>query len=123
MEDTDPYDDELEEEERLDKLRKARKLEYAINPKCCTGGLTLIDAMVRVEASLEHVNETPEWYFAGRPIHYCPYCGDKLPGFRKREDPPEPMQAPRMMGYCKTCSERIWTCVCYPPIAKYETDT
>lgn len=55
-------------------------------------------------------------------VKYCPYCGKRLPGFRKKANPPEPMFRDGDR-HCLTCEQRVgWGCNCWPFEAAYEVD-
>jgi hypothetical protein len=52
------------------------------------------------------------------PTH-CPFCQTKLPEFRRKAKPPEPLCLPGD-HYCLTCNERLMNCECYPAECGWE---
>ena len=58
--------------------------------------------------------------FSVHRAKFCPFCGQHLPAFVKRENPPEPLcRIDESECYCETCGDRL-TCGCYPVLSAYE---
>jgi hypothetical protein len=123
------------------------RLKYQLFPQCCD---KMIQAMsVQAYVSGEDKDELPRWHvevssFINTVQHrnvqiriknddtflyidqlntvtYCPHCATKLPGFKKKENPPEKVYFCLDGGYyCETCNDRANECTCAPPISEWE---
>jgi hypothetical protein len=62
----------------------------------------------------------PHWVLrkSGDEASFCPFCGTKLPGVEKMENPPQPLWDGDD-DYCGTCDERNRCCECNPPWVAY----
>ena len=63
------------------------------NPFCCSTVAAMKDGCVQVQM----LNDQPAWvsieyklkFELIRKVHYCPFCGTKLPEFQQKADPPD----------------------------------
>lgn len=54
-----------------------------------------------------------------KAIHFCPFCGVKLPELRRKAEPP-PKVCETDGYYCFVCEERADCCYCCPEIGAWE---
>lgn len=69
-----------------------------------------------------HEENEREWPAPGVKliVHFCPYCGVRLPGVKKKARPGRVTSCTDGGYYCATCDERLIVCRCKPPAAAYE---
>ncbi len=143
-------DEDEEESAHADKLRRLRSSEIQgelAHPRCCVSARYLWpyrEINYRTEEVLH--DGRPVWMMVFRDgwsergsgggvpsvkdgvarsliIRFCPFCGDKLPDFRKKEKPPEHIIVEND-GHCGGCGERYGygNCFCSLPESAWEID-
>lgn len=122
-----------EDEEESDTREKLRMLVLHETPRplCCERGTRFLRATISYYAEPPEVPYWPGGFLPARPdpfdssgtqwepIEFCPFCGTRLPSFRKKETPP-PYVCVTDGYYCETCGERGHACYCAPPVATWE---
>lgn len=103
-------------------------------PTCCAAMMEFPCVYMHLpwdDATDTYGLENPEWRtqklervhnpWEAPPAKFCPYCGKRLPVFKKRDpkDIPKPLMA-HGPHYCKTCGERNQECTCHPHETIYE---
>lgn len=115
-----------------DKRRQEVEAELP-HPQCCDLAKKLLFPYRDIDHRTEVVrnNGVPIWkssfstrwhsegYRETHAIHFCPFCGTKLPSFRKKKNPP---QHPCIEGdyHCGSCHERWDGCFCSYPESAFE---
>jgi len=137
LKDTSDYDREAELEDVKDSLleERNREIEEATpRPQCCEIGKTYQAVFPALPvAAVPDPDLTPMWFtLAGGmrtrvPVAFCPFCGAKLPGFRKKADPPPHLRRvefpeDRDETHCHTCGRGWCCCYCDPPWNAWEID-
>jgi hypothetical protein len=70
----------------------------------------------------EYLDHPMQRTWPSTEVQHCPHCAAKLPTFRPRVEPLEPIVEVVDGGYyCNTCNERLHACKCWPPEAHWET--
>jgi hypothetical protein len=133
--------DHHEEKHKTQALRQLRNQEIEAelsHPQCCELAKMHIypyrDIDVRRDAVLnggvpQWKNTFPTGWQSGDfhrvflTMRFCPFCGTKLPGFRKKKNPPKHLII-EDGGHCGRCKERygMGYCFCSHPESAYEPD-
>ncbi len=112
---------------RFYRMLRSMQIAYEVPvPFCCTEAATpFIQATLFKDASLGWALCNGLYHTR---IHYCPFCGIKLPGLRKKETPPayvssEHRCAPYYLSGTRTCPDCGPTlCRCSPAVAAWEVE-
>ena len=56
------------------------------------------------------------------PVSFCPFCGVRLPDFRKKAEPPPHLAVGGNDHYCGGCGKRWDTCFCSLPESAWEVE-
>ncbi len=114
-----------------------------IVPGCCEKSSKLMTVALQLsydeiyEQNKEQDNCTPQWvinssfkecleytYREDLPrliVKFCPHCATPMPAIQLRQEPLFPVLSVADGGYyCDTCDERLSSCSCWPPEAKWE---
>ncbi len=130
--------DEHEDKLKTQELRSARDREKASelpHPVCCELAHRLIFPYRRIDIHTETVlnGGVPIWRMGFNTtweggmrevheIHFCPFCGKKLPKFRKKVTPPKHIAVEGDFR-CQGCGERYGGyCFCSHPESAYEIE-
>lgn len=113
-----------EESNKFEELSAHRREEMAAEmpvPFCCPKA-----SGMRVALSASHFQG---WQASFRgndrcvqyaEVHYCPFCGDSLPGLVRKANPPAHIMVTEDDNYCETCKERLDSCFCSAPQSAWE---
>lgn len=56
-----------------------------------------------------------------KEVHFCPFCGTRLPGFRPKANPPPHIYDVDDEYWCNGC-EDSHTCICSAPVSAWEVE-
>lgn len=134
-------DDHHEEKRKTEELRDLRNQEIEAelpHPQCCDSAKKYIYPYREIDHREEVLNDGRPVWKNSFPVqwgssegcrdfvvmHFCPFCGTKLPGLRKKKDPP-PHLIIEKDYHCGRCGQRFGRmgyCFCSLPESAWEID-